>query len=626
MKSTVYLMTSALLLGASAATTGHAAPIKGSEAAKPVNAAKPASVASSSVATALQKLGTNGGTLTLTAGQWAVEKSLSIPANVHLTVQPGAKITIAAGQTLTVGGSFESASIAQLFYGKGRIRFLGNYLGEVYPQWWGQIGGKDDTATCQAALESGAARIRFPKATYAIDGVGDGREAGFGLQPLSNTTLLFDTGSVLQAITTDKNDYSIINIIGKENVVVDGATIRGERNTHTAKGGEWGHGIRIRHGSRNITVRNARVSDCWGDGIYLGEICVENVLVENSHFDNNRRNGCSITDAKNVLFRNCSFTNSNGTSPLKGVDVEPNKKSDAIQNIVFENCRSSGNLGCGFSVARDDAQELPVSVTFRNCYSENDGAAFGVDIGPSDGPGILILKDCIVVNPGETGFRLSSANLNTEIDGLYIFNPNQKRDARPQFASGISLWNASPQHEGKKKIAGNFSARNVHVYSSDGKAAYAVYSNNERGAESGFQNVDIELKTDLPSEKRFFKGAGPFFNYFRVNFSDNPVVKATADIAAPQMAAYIGQTITNTGAEKDVTLALTDPMAASLDSVYTFEVDAAHKLTIDLGTPGLLPAGAPKCWSNQPGSRLKLRHDGHRWQILEQSGTWTFGN
>lgn len=469
----------------------------------------------------LKQIGSRDRELALTEGNWKIDRSLTIPSNVDLKLRSGAKFLIAKGATLTINGDLEVSGLHQVFSGDGKVRFGAGFVRPVYPQWWGKIKGVDDTQACQSALSSGAAEIHFPAATYAINPVGQkGGEDG-GLLPESNTVLKFYPGALLQAMTTEKNDYSIINISGKTNVTLDGAVIRGERSTHTGKGGEWGHGIRIRDGATNIVVRNCSVSDCWGDGIYIGEAeknVNDGIIVENSRFDNNRRNGCSITTAKNVLFKKCAFSRSNGTSPFKGVDVEPNKPEDIIQNIVFEDCNSFGNISTGFSVARDDAQNTPVSVTFRNCISENDGGGFGVDVGPSDGLGFLAIKDCVVLNPGETGFRSTSANLPTYIDGLHIVNPNQKNEPRAQFASGFSLWNVVPQHAGKYKLAGNIKARNVTVESTDGKAAHALYIHNELGDKSGFINLDLQIKTNMEGERRFFKGDGPFLGYARIDF------------------------------------------------------------------------------------------------------------
>jgi len=569
----------------------------------------------------LKSIGVAQKTLTLEPGRWTINKSLQIPANVNLNLEFGAALDLADGVTFSIDGPMEAIGTSRLFYGMGKVHFGPGHINEVYPQWWGRIEGKDDTQTCQDALESGAGTIRFLKGTYAIDAVGGGEEAGRGLFPQSDTTLLFDPGAVLAAIPTEKDDYTILNIRGQKNVTIDGAVIRGERDAHKGKGGEWGHGLRIVRGSTNIAVRNVTVSNCWGDGIYLGEGTVDGVLVENSTFDNNRRNACSITNARNVLFKNCTFSNSNGTSPFKGVDLEPNVEADKLQNIVFEDCRSYRNLSGGFSVARDDRQNDPVSVTFRGCISEEDGMGFGIDIGPSDCAGLYTISNCTVVNPKEDGFRCTSANLQIRIDGLYIFNPNRKGETRPMFGSGFVVLCYAPHHAGKFKWTGNIDARDVYVISDDDKPHYALYFENIIPDKSGIENLDIELKTSLPANKRFFKGPGPYRGYCKVNFPDDPTVEAKADLAAAEMAGYIGQTITNTGADKDITLSLDDPKSILPDSTYTIEVTEAHKITLDLGQT-LVPGNAKRISSSTPGSRLKIKSDGKRWRIVEQIGIW----
>jgi hypothetical protein len=579
---------------------------------------------SATINSQIEKIGKANRELVLSAGRWAIDENITIPANAHLKLEAGATLEIAAGKILQINGAMDAPGLQRLFYGAGKVQFGAGFIGEVFPQWWGEIRGKDDTAACQSALDSGAPTIRFPRADYAISVVDGAGEIG-GLKPNSDTALLFDAGAVLQAISTDKNDYAILNISGKDRVTIDGATIRGERKNHIGEGGEWGHGIRIRGGSTNIVVKNCRVSDCWGDGIYLGEGPPDGVFVENSQFDNNRRNGCSITSAKNVLFKKCTFSNSNGTSPFKGVDIEANVAADILQNLVFEDCNSFGNLAGGFSVARDEGQDKPVSITFRNCVSEKDGEGFTIDIGPSDCAGLLTIRDCMVLSPGESGFRCTSANLQTQIDGLYIFNPAQKKDARPQFASGISLWNVVPQPKGARKLAGNITARNVTVWSDDGKAAYALFMNNELGETSGFANLDLELKTNLPNEKRAYKGAGPYFNYCRIRFPDEPVVNLSADLNAAQVASFVSQTMTNAKAQQDIRLPFTDAKANSFGSVYTIEVRAPHKMVLDFGDASLLPANVTSCWSQTVGSRLKIQSDGKSWRVVEQIGDWHFG-
>ena len=571
----------------------------------------------------LKKIGDAGKELVVPSGRWTIGENVVIPVNVSLKLEAGAKLEIASGKTLSITGNMDAPGLQRIFYGAGKVRFGAGFIGAAYPQWWGEIRGKDDTAACQSALDSGAPTVRFPRAIYAVKVVDARGEIG-GLKPKSNTSLLFDAGAVLQAIPTDKNDYTIVDISGADRVTMRGATIRGERKNHIGTGGEWGHGISIRGGSTNVVVKNCDVSDCWGDGIYLGKVPPDGVLVENCRFDNNRRNGCSITSAKNVLFKKCTFSNSNGTSPFKGVDVEANFATDILQNLVFEDCNSFGNLSGGFSVARDEGQNTPVSITFRNCLSEKDGEGFSIDLGPSDCAGLLTISDCTVLSPGENGFRCTSANLQTQIDGLYIVNPNQKGETRPQFASGISLWNVVPQPKGKRKLAGNIAARNVTVFSDDGKAAYALFINNELGDASGFRDLDLELKTNLPREKRVYKGAGPYFNYCKIDFPDQPIVNAAADLSAAQVAAFVSQTIANTEAKQDVRLPFTDSRSRSFGSVYTVEVRAPHKMILDFGGALLLPGKAASCWSQTVGSRLKIESDGKSWRVVEQIGDWHF--
>lgn len=571
----------------------------------------------------IKKIGNATQEISLSSGRWAIDENVVIPANIFLKLEAGAAFEIAAGKTLEVNGAMSAPGLQHIFYGAGKVSFGAGFVGEAYPQWWGEIRGEDDTAACQSALESGAPTVRFPRAVYAIRVVDIAGEIG-GLKPRSDTNLLFDSGATLHAIPTEKNDYAILDISGANRVTVDGATIRGERKNHIGTGGEWGHGIRIRGGSTNIIVKNCRVSDCWGDGIYLGEGPPDGVLVENSQFDNNRRNACSITSAKNVLFKKCTFSNSNGTSPFKGVDIEANVAADILQNLVFEDCNSFGNLAGGFSVARDEGQDAPVTITFRNCVSEKDGEGLTIDLGPSDCAGLLTIRDCTVLSPGESGFRCTSANLQTNIDGLYIVNPGQKKDARPQFASGISLWNVVPQPNGKRKLAGNISARNVTVYSDDGKAAYALFMKNELGEASGFSNLDLELKTNLPNEKRAYKGVGPYFNFCKIDFSDEPIVNADADLSAAQVASFVSQKITNTDAKGDIRLSLSDLKTNSFGSIYTVEISASHKMVLEFGEAFLLPGSATACWSQTVGSRLKIKSDGKNWHIVEQTGDWHF--
>jgi hypothetical protein len=205
---------------------------------------------------------------------------------------------------------------------------------------------------------------------------------------------------------------------------------------------------------------------------------------------------------------------------------------------------------------------------------------------------------------------------------LYILNPNRKGESRAMFGSGFVVLCYTPHLAGRFKWTGNIDARDVYVISADDKPHYALYFENIIPDKSGIENLDIELKTNLPANKRFFKGPGPYQGYCKVGFPDDPHVDARMDVAGAEMAGYIGQTITNRGAEKDITLSLGESKANLLDSIFTIEVVEPHKITLDLGGTMLLPGNMKRYASSVPGSRLKIKSDGKRWQVLEQVGTW----
>lgn len=93
------------------------------------------------------------------------------------------------------------------------------------------------------------------------------------------------------------------------------------------------------------------IRDSGGDGIYIagkGEgTFSENIYLENIKSINNKRQGMSIISAHNVFVKNCEFTETNGTLPEAGLDIEPNTPKDRIVKINFENCSFTNNNHSG---------------------------------------------------------------------------------------------------------------------------------------------------------------------------------------------------------------------------------------------------------------------------------------
>ncbi len=111
-------------------------------------------------------------------------------------------------------------------------------------------------------------------------------------------------------------------------MAVDGATLRGERDAHLGKGGEWGHGIRIERGSTIISITNCDAAECWGDGIYLGEGVRRRRLRGELQIRPLPPKRMFDHECKNVLFKRCLFSHTDGTVPRMGVDLEPNNTDE----------------------------------------------------------------------------------------------------------------------------------------------------------------------------------------------------------------------------------------------------------------------------------------------------------
>jgi hypothetical protein len=173
-----------------------------------------------------------------------------------------------------------------------------------------------------------------------------------GLKLKSNSQLVFQNKSKIQIIPNSLEKYQILDIRNVENIVIFNPKLRGERDRHKGTKGEWGMGINI-ISSKNITIYNPYISDCWGDGIYISRSSLkqsENVKIHGGIIDFNRRNGISIISGKNISVENVLISNSYGTLPMAGLDIEPNGNEDVLENIIIKNLITFNNAEIGVGI------------------------------------------------------------------------------------------------------------------------------------------------------------------------------------------------------------------------------------------------------------------------------------
>ena len=206
------------------------------------------------------------------------------------------------------------------------------------------------TVEIQFLLDTGK-DFKFLAGEYLLEG----REIGGNLVYLnipSNVNIEMEQGTIINIEPSDYgNSYNratiIFRIANKENIVIDGGVLIGDRENTTDRTGEWGYGIKVDNSS-NITIKNMQLNKTWGDGIAVQEQS-KDVFIHNIICDNNRRQGMTIGHVENLYVSESSFINTQGTPPAAGVDLEPSGVG-YIRNIVFDKCVMRGNSGSGFEV------------------------------------------------------------------------------------------------------------------------------------------------------------------------------------------------------------------------------------------------------------------------------------
>ena len=221
-------------------------------------------------------------------------------------------------------------------------------------------GVADDTGAFENAVAmfgEGGGTLLVPAGVYLIDPMRS-------IRLKDNMTLALAADAVLQAIPIVYHRSGVVHIEDVANVTVRGGTIIGERASHLGQGGEGGHGIRIL-GSSDVTIRGVTVKDCWGDGIYVARsapyqaakfakhLYSERVTISKCVARNNRRQGLSIVACVGALVENSEFTDTNGTAPQSGIDLEPNRDC-MVSDVVIRNCLFARNAGNGLQLCGND--------------------------------------------------------------------------------------------------------------------------------------------------------------------------------------------------------------------------------------------------------------------------------
>lgn len=300
---------------------------------------------------------------------------------------------------------------------------------EAKASWWG-FDRENATRCLQEALDSGVKKL-------IIDNTG----SEWILDPVEipgNIEIVLAKGVVLSARKGGFKHIrdSLLSAYGRVNITIrgeEGAVIRMHKKDYQDKSqykfSEWRHAISL-WGCDSVVIRDLTIKSSGGDGIYVGskwfdklrgeetklkspltrteEYC-SNVLIENVICDDHHRQGISVISARNLIIRKCVLKNTSGTAPAAGIDFEPNRANEILENCIMEDCLVEDNSGGGILVATEI--NTPIDLIIRRCTIT--GGSRGISLTPpSDrkrtNPGTVVIEDCIIRETGNSGIVIGN--------------------------------------------------------------------------------------------------------------------------------------------------------------------------------------------------------------------------
>ena len=219
-----------------------------------------------------------------------------------------------------------------------------HYIVDNLPAGYNKDGIIDYTSYIQKSLDT-FYNIEFPPFPLLVNDQ--------GLKVRSNAVITFKKGSEIRLKPSSKKTYNIIDIRNVSNVTLYGPVIKGDRYMHMSNIGEYGMGIAIR-GGKDINIFNSRITECWGDGIYIGQAgkkFPKNITIKDSYLRNNRRDGISVIGVNGLLLENIYSGFTDGTKPMCGINFEPDNFDCEIKNVKVINPITEGNQGSGIQLS-----------------------------------------------------------------------------------------------------------------------------------------------------------------------------------------------------------------------------------------------------------------------------------
>lgn len=339
---------------------------------------------------------------------------------------------------------------------------------------------------------------------------------------LSDAYLVNNANADLISVLTTTVSSDWLENVTFENIHIDGKRID---QTNVEGGGQSAedggrHGFRFRRPCRNITLRNSGADYCAGDGIILfpsgaivkGEFLVQNFVIDNCHFNWNRRHGGSSDRVNRLTLINTQCKNNGRYLPGHEND---SAGSGAQGDRVSNNTVYYGN---GWDCEEYGNDAISINMSFINC-DMTDNAKGGLLILPTGAATLPNFDTNIKV----IGGSYNRGVLNSSDSNAITITPNGVTNVldifRNTLVDGVTIPSSDAilLRNNKNYIVTNTSCILTAVEYSVGYYDQAIKTVNSAASSKNYSSLVV------PQGKIYFQKE---FDLLR--FQDTPVVRYTA--------------------------------------------------------------------------------------------------
>jgi hypothetical protein len=482
----------------------------------------------------------------------------------------------------------------------------------------------NDTAALQAALdaaEDGILFINKPSSKY-LSGA---------LTIPSNIKIVMEPGTIIETnATLLTGTLKLLNIAGSNvHIVGYGATVQMVKAGFSS---QFNHGVSITGtAGSQIVIEGLSSNDSGGDGFYVDAANVD-VTLYDCKANNNRRQGMSIIQCKSLTDYRGQYTNTTGTAPSAGIDIEPDQTGYSLGPIRLVDTICSGNDGPGIEIFLEDwaattnyadIQIIGLKTSGNGQASINGRYRPGIDVNrmPSTSPckGRIVIENAFMEDEGASGITVYDWDVNGPVVDIIrptVINPNQNNANNANVNGGIICVNTGTY----TASAGNVFIRDPIVRDDDG------YLNSNSLNPYRFTGV---FKVAMENPTYAYAGSNPWSAEIASTPTINSQVEITQNFTTNLTMTdwrYVGRTVTigDAAAIRTCTLPLAQVgivlRVVSNTSAQAIQVDpnAADQI-VPIGS-----AAGKYITATGQGSAVTLRcRTAGFWDIDDLSGTWT---